>query len=171
MKKIYKIAVIFCIIVAILLISTVINAYYTSKKYIEKEVIFGYNEIEIIENFEPQVKLEKGQSLKREICIKNSGNVDCYIRVKPIISDSRVLDSINLNYNLIDFSYNKNDGYYYYNEKLSPGNNTTPIFTTISISENAEDFVLEGFEIYTCAEAVQTIQNKSMADVWSYFNK
>ena len=46
MKKIYKIAVIFCIIVAILLISTVINAYYTSKKYIEKEVIFGYNEIE-----------------------------------------------------------------------------------------------------------------------------
>lgn len=45
MKKIYKIAVIFCIIVAILLISTVINAYYTSKKYIEKEVIFGYNEI------------------------------------------------------------------------------------------------------------------------------
>ena len=87
MKKIYKITVIVCIIAAILLISTVIYAYYTNKKSIENKILLGYNEIEIVENYEPTIKIKKGKSFKKEICVKNNGNIDCYIRIKPIISD------------------------------------------------------------------------------------
>lgn len=62
-------------------------------------------------------------------------------------------------------------GYYYYKDKLKPGESTKPIFTTVEVKEDANDLVLEGFDIYVYAESVQTIENKEMQDVWNYFNK
>lgn len=171
MKKSYKIFAIFGIITIIVLISSIIYAYYTSKKTVEDNIIFGYNEIEIVKNCESIQKIEKGKNIKWELSFKNTGNVDCYIRVKPIFSDSRLIDNINIDYNLTDFTYNNSDGYYYYNEIVSPKNTTKPIFTNISIKKDANDIILKDFDIYTLVDSVETAQNKSMQDVWNYFNK
>ena len=171
MKKSYKVFAIFCIITLIILMSTVIYAYYTNKKSIENNIVFGYNEIEVIEDGEALTNIEKGKSFRKNISIKNIGTVDCYIRIKSIISDSRIIDSIKIDYNLKDFTYNSNDGYYYYNEILSPSEATNSFFTTISINNDANDIAFKDFDIYTYVEAVQTVENKSMTNVWNYFNK
>ena len=171
MKKSYKIIAVSGIITIIVLISTAIYAYYTSKKTIEDNIVLGYNEIEIVKNCESFTKIENGKNIKWEICIKNTGNVDCYVRVKPFFSDSRLIDNINVDYNLTDFTFNTSDGYYYYNEILSPDRLTNLLCTTISINNNLNDVVLQDLDIYILAEAVQTVQDKNMQTVWNYFNK
>lgn len=62
-------------------------------------------------------------------------------------------------------------GYYYYKYILKPGDSTKPIFTTIDVKEEANDIVLDGFDIYIYAESVQTVEGKNINDVWKYFSK
>lgn len=171
MKKKYKLITICSIIVLSILISTCIYSYYTYQKSIENTVILAYNEIQVNELYEPPLEMKKGISFKKEPTIKNVGNIDCYVRVKSLISDSRVENGINIDYNLNDFTYNIVDQYYYYNKVLSPGESSKPLFTTVTIHNDAEDIVLEGFDIYIYSESVQTLENKNMMDVWNYFNQ
>ena len=171
MKKSYKTILICIIIFCIAMVSTGIYAYLTYQKNNDDIVLLAYNEIKIDEIYEPPLKIEKGISFKKEPQIKNIGNSDCYLRIKALVSDSRIEKDLSIDFNYNDYKYNENDGYYYYNDVLRPQNIAKPLFTNISINNNADDLVLDGFDIYVYAESVQTIQNKNMNDVWNYFNK
>ena len=171
MKKTYKVIIIFCIIVLIIFVSTAIYAYYIYQKSIENTIVLAYNEIQVNEIYEPPLKLQKGISFKKEPTIKNIGNIDCYVRVKSLLSDSRVESEITIDYNLSDYTYNNLDKYYYYNKILKPGETSKPLFTSVTIHSDAEDIILDNFDIYIYAESVQTIENKNMIDVWNHFNQ
>lgn len=171
MKKKYKLITICSIIVLVILVSTCIYSYYIYQKSIENTIVLAYNEIQVDEIYEPLAEIEKGKSFKKQPSIKNIGNVDCYIRVKSLISDSRVEKGITIDYNLNDYTYNSLDQYYYYNKVLNPEESSKPLFTTITIQNDAEDMVLEGFDVYIYAESVQTVENKNMMEVWSYFDQ
>lgn len=171
MKKTYKVIIIFCIIVLSIFISTAIYAYYTYQKSIENTIVLAYNEIQVNEIYEPPLKMQKGISYKKEPTVKNIGNIDCYVRVKSLLPDSRVESEITIDYNLNDYTYNDIDKYYYYNKILKPGETSKPLFTSVTIHSDAKDIVLDNFDIYIYAESVQTIENKNMIDVWNYFNQ
>ena len=171
MKKTYKVIIIFCIIVLSILISTAIYAYYTYQKSIENTIVLAYNEIQVNEIYEPPLKMQNGISYKKEPTVKNIGNIDCYVRVKSLLPDSRVESEITIDYNLNDYTYNDIDKYYYYNKILKPGETSKPLFTSVTIHSDAKDIVLDNFDIYIYAESVQTIENKNMIDVWNYFNQ
>ena len=113
--------------------------------------------------------MEKGISFKKEPYAVNTGNVDCYVRIKSVISDSRVADGVTINYNTEDYTYNSEDGYWYYKNAIAPGEETSKLFTTVSISGEADDKVLDGFDIYVYAESVQTVNGKTMQETWNYF--
>lgn len=185
MKKNNKIITSFIIIISIILISTgIIYAYFTFQASNQSPLILGYNKIQLNENYVTPRYIRRGTQeepfiIQKEPFVTNTGNVACYVRLKSVVSDSRVEDDLNINYNLEDYTYNSNDGYYYYNNILQPGQTTEKLFTTIRIlpkqgeqsgQENEKDLVLEGFDIYVFAEAVQTVQDMEMSDVWNYFN-
>ena len=156
-------------IAAIIAISMQAYAYLIHKDSVENDMVLGYNKIALQENFEPPLTMDKGISFKKEPYVTNTGNVDCYVRVKSVISDSRVADGITINYNTEDYTYNAEDGYWYYNQAISPGQETSKLFTTVTISDEADDRVLDGFDIYVYAESVQTIEGKTMQETWNYF--
>ena len=105
MKQTYKIIIIFFIIILSIFISTVIYAYFSYQKSIENTISLAYNEIQLNEKYEPPLKIQKGISFKKEPTIKNVGNIACYVRVKPLLSDSRVESEITIDYNLTDYTH------------------------------------------------------------------
>lgn len=171
MKKNKKIIIASCIIILIIAIASGIYAYFTYRASAENTIVLGYNKIALNENYEPPLTMEKGISFKKEPYVTNTGNVDCYVRVKSVVSDSRVEADLSIDYNNEDYEYNSEDGYWYYKNVLKPGESTEKLFTTVSIAEDADDLILDGFDIYVYAESVQTIEGKSMEEVWNYFNK
>lgn len=164
-----KIFIIIFIIIALVAISIKVYAYLIHKDTVENDIVLGYNTISLQENYEPPLTIEKGISFKKEPFVTNTGNVDCYVRIKSLISDSRVADGLTIDYNTEDYTYNDEDGYWYYKKAIKPGERTSSLFTTVSISGDADDKVLDGFDIYVYAESVQTVEGKTMQETWNYF--
>lgn len=107
MKKINKLIIVLIIVELTTLASTGIYAYYTYQKKLENTIVLGYNEIQVNEIYEPPNKIIKGEtSFKKEPTVKNTGNVDCYVRVKYLVSDSRVENGLNIYYNDKNLKYN-----------------------------------------------------------------
>ena len=57
----------------------------------------------------------------------------------------------------------------YYKNVLKPGEKSKSLFTRVSIADDADDIVLEGFDIYVYAESVQSESGKSSEEMWDYF--
>lgn len=165
-----KSKIITIIIITILLLIAVplgVYAYFTYRTTVTNTVKLGYNQIQLLENYTPPLSMAKGISFEKEPYVQNIGNVDCYVRVKSVVSDSRVEQYLTIDYNTTDYTYNAQDGYWYYNNLVRPGESTTPLFTTVSISPDADDIVLDGFDIYVYGESIQTIEGKTMEEAWN----
>ena len=80
---------------------------------------------EIIETYEQGCTVMPGQEVQKTVNIKNTGNVDCVIRVKLTKSwqDSAALDPefIRITCDNELWYYDTSDGYYYYKGVLAPG--------------------------------------------------
>ena len=157
------------VIISIVIIAFIMAGYFTYRESKKNTIVLGYNNIVLNENYLPPLKIEKGISFTKEPYVTNTGNVECYVRVKSVVSDSRVEAGISIDYNTNDFEYNTEDGYWYYKKILKPGESSEKLFTKVSISTDADDLVLDGFDIFVYAESVQTIDGKSMNEVWNYF--
>lgn len=182
MKKSKKVIIMFVILLLAFIMGTSIYGYVTYRASRENTIILGYNKISLNEEYTPPLNMEEDLKQGREVSftkkpyVTNTGSVDCYVRVKAEISDSRVKKYLTIDYNssedmndnAVDWYYK--DGYYYYKKILKPGENTKPLFTTVIIAGDADNIVLEGFDIYVYAESVQTIEGKSMQELWNYFN-
>ncbi len=171
MKNKNKIKIVIIVAIIIIFMSLGVYGYFIYKKSVTNNMVLGYNDIEVNEKYQPPLKIEKGTSFQKEPTVTNNGNVDCYVRVKSLVSDSRVEDGLSIDYDKENYKYNEEDGYYYYQKVLKPGDTTEPLFTTVEILEKASDDVLNGFEIYVYAESVQTVKDMNMEQVWNYFNK
>ena len=168
-KKINKTTLIIFIVIIIALTTVVVQAYFTARFTKTNNINLGYNKIELLEDYKPPLTIEKNSTFKKEPYVRNTGDVECYVRMKSVVSDSRT--KVNLNYNKDEFEYNEDDGYWYYKKALGPGDETPRLFTTVTIPEDADDIVLEGFDIYVYAESVQTVDNMTMDQVWQRFSK
>ena len=81
---------------------------------------------EIEENFENWTK---------DIKITNTGDVDCYVRVKVLAGSQFQLDINGIGWN------SKDDGYWYYSNPVAPDGVTESLFAKITIPEDfMEDF-------------------------------
>lgn len=172
-KKNRKIRILAIIIATIIILAIAIAyryGYFTDKESKTNNINLGYNKIQVNENYTPPLNIKKGISYTKEPYITNIGNVECYVRIKSVISDSRVAEYLSLDYNTENYTYNEDDGYWYYKNIVKPGERTESLFTTVSIAEEADDIVLDGFDIYVYAESVQTIEGKTMNEIWNNFN-
>lgn len=183
MKKSKKITIAVISIILFFLIAVGVYGYFTYQAEKENLIILGYNEVEINEIYNPLIKIEiepgKTARFTKQPWVTNTSNVECYVRVKTKVSDSRIEKDLRIDYdsstdindNSKKWYYNENDGYYYYKEVLEPnGGRTSDLFTYVEILDTVEQERLsDGFDIFVYAESVQTIENKSMQEVWNYF--
>lgn len=78
-----------------------------------------------------------GTAVTKIVEVQNTGANDAYIRIKVDKSITLAgegepdLDLLTLDFNDTDWTTGE-DGYYYYNEILAPGEVTEPLFTTVS---------------------------------------
>ena len=134
-----------------------IHAYLEDREEIVNSMVIGENEIIPEEAFETPVR---GKKTVKEPKVKNTGTVDCYVRAKVLVSDSRALDYFTY-YDDENFGFHtedwitEEDGWIYYKNILKPGESSSPIFTHILLSNNIPDHLL-GFSIDIVFESVQT---------------
>ena len=79
--------------------------------------------------------------------------------------------SIVPNYNTTDFTYNKNDGYYYYKKVLKKGETTPSLFTTVTISKNIPQDEIRKFDIIVYQESYQSYGFDSYQAAWDHYHR
>lgn len=133
------------------------GAYLADKDRKENRFSVGNNEIIVDETFE---SAEPGSRTVKKPRAKNTGSVDCYVRGRIVLSDSRASEYIGYymnessGINTDDWTEGE-DGWFYYHKILKTGEKTSPVFTHIQLQENIPD-TLKDFTIDVLFESVQS---------------
>lgn len=109
----------------------------------------GHNTAGIVENYDPPYSFANGDEITKEVKVRNEGSIPCYVRVFAEVSDPEERDAIDIDYNTSDW-IKKSDGYYYYSRILKAGEESTPLFKTLTAKADAD-----GFKIICYSETVQ----------------
>ena len=109
----------------------------------------GHNTAGIVESYAPPSSFAKGDEITKEVKVKNEGSVPCYVRVFAEVCDSEERNVIDIDYNTSELM-KKSDGYYYYSRILNTGEESTPLFKTLTAKADAD-----GFKIICYSETVQ----------------
>ena len=93
MMKHKKLIITLSVLMCVLFVSVGVTlAYMTDNREKENTVTVGYDSIEIVEDFSTPAKQTQETTYKKEVKIRNNGNVPCYIRVYVDFSDSKIRD-------------------------------------------------------------------------------
>ncbi|WP_409227691.1 hypothetical protein [Gudongella sp. SC589] len=113
------------------------------------------------------VKVEVISDGLGNICIKNLGKSDCYIRVRliPQWSDQSLSVS-NLDMDINDSDWTEMEGFHYYKDSLEVNGITTNIIKSVDIGELTPEYEGESLSIKVVAEGVQSA-NEAWKEVWS----
>lgn len=171
-------------LVAVLAVGATL-AWFTDSQEAHNVVTFGNVKISLTEpNFafdkEEDGKLVKidvvpGEEISKDPTIQNTGNNACYVRAKVEISgdllDVKTEDEIRACLDIQDgWTYNAEDGYYYYSAVLDPNSDAIKLFTTVTLPKAwSNEVANKTFNIDVTAEAVQS-QNFDASSDWATVN-
>ena len=146
-------------------------AYLTDRDSAVNQTVLGGNRIEVEEEFTPPEELEPGSVFSKAVRVKNTGRSDCYVRIKAVFSDSNAGQYCSMDWNTADFDYCADDGYYYYTQKVSSGELTEYLFTTVSVSPEAPSGALAELSILVYAESCQAAGFENYAAAWENYRR
>lgn len=151
------------------------NAYFTSEEKAHNVITSGNIDIDLVEMakngdklvpFENVTGVMPGQEVSKIVTVKNTGGQPAYIRIKLdkaiTLADG---SSENVDLGLLSYDLNKEDwtakdGYYYYNNALGAGEETQPLFTTVTFAEKMGNMYQNSTaEINVQAQATQVANN------------
>ncbi len=137
------------------------------------EFTIGRNEIEVTEEYEPPKELKPGVAFTKKPCVKNTGNIACWVRMRADFSDSEMEKLCTFT---IDSNWIKNsDGYYYYTQKLEPDATTPSLFegveNNIQIKETLDGVAVDeskfvNFDILIYAESCGAEKGTTYQEAW-----
>ena len=150
-------------------------AYFTDAEKTQNNITIGTNEIEIVEEFPtPPDPVVGDNNYKKVVSVKNTGDVDCFVRVFAEFEDADVrkvaqYSKDNGSHYFAEAAYRSNNlpegwgyvstgnlaPYYYYTKALKPNESTTNLFTNLKVTFATADDV-EDFKFTVYAESVQT---------------
>lgn len=116
----------------------------------------GKNVSEITEEWTPPNRgLRPGETCKKVVRVSNTGSVPCYVRVFAEIIEQDTRDKIDVDYNTDSWTKH-DDGYYYYNKAINPGEKTEPLFTRLKVkgTESVGSFAMICYEETVQSEGV-----------------
>lgn len=165
-----------CIILMGLVAVTAIGSYsYMQKKNsVTNKFTIGYNSCEIVESFTKPSSLTAGTTIYKDVKIKNTGSVPCYVRVLVVPSgnpNSYRVNAISCDNNYQSgsnwyFSGNR-DTYYYYKKVLQPGESTPSLFSTVTVLSDLSGASSDDSQIVVYAESSQS---EGFSSCWNAFN-
>ena len=143
-------------------------AYMTARDARSNSVSVGSNESVIVEEFVPETMKKGDNVFRKEVSVKNTGIVPCYVRVFLAFSESDAGERSQLSSNGVTFYdqdsyrqhlpegwvYREDDGYYYYTKILEPGKSTQNLIHSIKTSFETEAEV-NGFDVIVYEETAQ----------------
>lgn len=141
-------------------------AYLVNEENRTNSIFAGENEITVGEEFDDG-EIKPGGNVHKLPYVNNTGNLDCFVRMRVDFTSSEFGLPNNgggwctLDYNTTEWTYNEEDGYWYYSRILKPGESTkdAPLFTTVSFSTDMQGEYDPGkdgeFDIYVYAESAQ----------------
>lgn len=140
-------------------------AYLTGRDDVENTFQASKTEIEMEEEFDPVPEVLPGLVITKAPKAVSRSSTDCYVRMMVRFSDNAAEAfceplSINSGWGW------KEDGYYYWHDKVKPGESTGTIFDTVKIRSDVRKENLVDFDILVYAEAV-ACGDLSMAQAWA----
>lgn len=147
-KQIKTLVMMICLCSIVLLAAEGTSAYFTAEEKAHNVITTGGIDIELTEwmeeengsrvPFENVEGIMPGTEVSKIPMIENTGEADAYIRIKvekQFVGPNGELneDVISVNYNTTDWT--EQNGYFYYNEVLKPGETTKPVFTTVTFDK------------------------------------
>lgn len=139
----------------------------TAKDRSANTITAGDNEIQIVETYEPPEKIVPGQTITKNVSIKNTGMATCYVRVKVLLSNEELLPYLHFDFQNAWIS--GSDGYFYYAEPLLSGMCTTPLFTKVIIDSGSNEAILQEMKhlsIDVYGESCQKGNAKEYGEAW-----
>ena len=147
-----------------------INGFFHDEETLTDEIVFGDIETTIVEECDNK-PIVPGEDFKKIVKVRNTGENPCFVRVKILISPEKYKDELALDINTTDWEYK--DGYYYYKKVLNCNNETTPLFTKLTIPSSLENG--DTFDINIYSESIQHIihnnDNTIVSDYKEIFEK
>lgn len=160
-----------CLITALLsLASAGTYAYYTKTAVATNIITSGSVDLIIHETdgngkpypAEPVVILP-GDVVSKVVTVENSGNQSLYLRVRltPGVNDPALSAQDCIHMDINDTDWIAQDGYYYYNRALNPGETTAALFTKVTfVGEKVTNAYLgKLFSLDVAAFGVQSVHN------------
>ena len=133
-----------------------VNAYFADGDTALNQFRIGVNTITPEEEYEPPVP---GKVTVKKPWARNTGRVSCYVRARVLLSDSRAEKYISYRTQQKEGIQGEDwdlagDGYYYFQNPLAPGEETSCLFTGIYMEEELPQ-ELEGTTVDVYFESVQ----------------
>ena len=114
-------------------------SYLTDSEATDNLILAGEAQIEITETFPPIGQPpEPGESIVKVVRIRNTGNLQCYVRAFLAFEDNKLAELIEP-FEIGSGWQRKEDGYYYYKEAVDPGEETKPLITALKVRTRKED--------------------------------
>lgn len=175
-KKTLTVLIFICLFLCGLGTIKITKAYLSDGEANKNTIEIGFNEIEIIEESNiPETMTVGENTYQRQIQIKNTGNVSCYVRIFAEFSDleaeslSEISSDGNTFYSAESYKDNLPEnwvyipieedsflgGYFYYIKELEPDELTDPLFKMIKTTFEAEDSVRD-CDLIIYSESIQS---------------
>lgn len=144
-------------------------AYLTGQDQAENGFRASEVDVDIEETFDPVPEINPGTTIVKAPSVLSRSDIECYVRVMIRFSDSdaeNFCEPLNINKG---WSRGE-DGYYYWDRKLKPGERTGTVFDRVKIRSDVPGEEVKPFEILVYAEAVQC-QGQTMEEAWEVMKK
>lgn len=143
--------------------------YFTDGDLAMNKTTIGGSDIRVNEEFPTPDSVEKGSVFIKKVSVTNHGPNDCFVRVKAVFSTSDIENYASVNWNEDDFVYDPDDGYWYYRDLLKSGEDTSCLFTEVSISDDIPSAALTDFDIIIYAEGYMSNGYATYQNAWDTF--
>lgn len=181
MKK-WKIVALCTVLACLAIVASGTLAYFTAQETAHNVITSGGVAIQLIEqtrnedgSFGPWENMEDvmpGAVVSKKVTVKNTGASAAWVRVKVdktvILANQDKGNPEVMELDINDTFWTEDDGYYYYNDPLAPGEATkVPLFTTVTFDavKMDNDYQNCTARIDVKADAVQVANNGASATV------
>lgn len=113
------------------------------------------NESAMQENFHKPGNLNEGMIISKQVAVTNTGDVPCYVRVRVMPASDP--DAYQFDFNTQDWTRDGDgeDCFWYYNNVLQPGETTSNLMTTATLTRDLNGLSEEDAQILVYEETTQ----------------
>lgn len=167
MKKVWTRIGVIAFIFTIFLGKQGIYAWFVSKDTAVNLFTVGTNDVDIEEEF-PEDDIIPGKTLTKIVSFTNTGTVSCFVRAKYSFSTLEAEQQTEIIFGS-ELWVKQEDGYFYYQNSVLPGEKTEPFLIGTAIKENCS--FDEGFRLDVYTETVQWEENLTAEDAFLHLKR